>query len=511
MAVRFLQFISLLAFTNGNRLSRNKKFRFLPGLTHTFTSDVVEPTFCDNTAPLSHSGYMDITGSEYDDNGDDKHLFFWFTEKRALVEDAFDIPLQADTEGVKVLRLESEKSHKTSTFRRPSETYASSSSSTDTSSPLILWLTGGPGCSSSLAALTENGPCMVNEAGDGTDRNSFAWNEVAHILYLDQPSGVGFSYGEHNTDRNEAMISEDVYYFLQSFFQAYPEYLNCELFVVGESYGGHYVPAIAHRIYMGNKNEKDGIVKLNLTGLAIGNGYTDPAVQSQYYAEMANYNSQGIQTVSQETYEKMKANTQECVDLTNQCNDIILGDTVLCLAAFDFCSIFVESPYYKTGLNPYDIRLECGDFDLCYDFTNLESFMNLPSTRENLHIPSQIPQWTTCDNNMGFKFSKDQMKNFSPYVAELLNAGVRALIYAGDADYSCNYMGNRAWTMEMEWDFKDEFNNASDHDWFDGYGLARSANGLSFLQVYDAGHMVPSDKPEVALQLIRSFLADDEF
>jgi len=102
------------------------------------------------------------------------------------------------------------------------------------------------------------------------------------------------------------------------------------------------------------------------------------------------------------------------------------------------------------------------------------------------------------------------MKDFSGYVADLLNDGIPALIYAGDVDFICNYKGNAAWTLALEWDGKEDFNAAEEHEWKSA-GLARTANGLTFLQVYDAGHMVPSDQPEVALDMIANFMAGGEF
>ena len=52
-------------------------------------------------------------------------------------------------------------------------------------------------------------------------------------------------------------------------------------------------------------------------------------------------------------------------------------NTTLCVAADDYCNLAETTPYYNTGLNPYDIRVPCGESDLCYDFTNVETFMNL--------------------------------------------------------------------------------------------------------------------------------------
>ena len=65
-----------------------------------------------------------------------------------------------------------------------------------------------------MALLFENGPCTVDESGESTSVNPHSWTESAHVLWLDQPADVGYSYGQGN-DSNEEMISEDFYYFLQ--------------------------------------------------------------------------------------------------------------------------------------------------------------------------------------------------------------------------------------------------------------------------------------------------------
>lgn len=105
--------------------------------------------------------------------------------------------------------------------------------------PVILWMTGGPGCSSELALLHENGPCELNKAGTATLENIYGWNNKANIVYIDQPADVGFSYGtQAGWDHNEKQVSQDMYTFLQGFFQKHPEWLSNEFYVFGESYGG---------------------------------------------------------------------------------------------------------------------------------------------------------------------------------------------------------------------------------------------------------------------------------
>lgn len=67
------------------------------------------------------------------------------------------------------------------------------SRSNPTTDPLVIWLTGGPGCSSMLALFTENGPFTIND--DLTlENNPMAWNNNANIVFVDQPVGTGFSH-----------------------------------------------------------------------------------------------------------------------------------------------------------------------------------------------------------------------------------------------------------------------------------------------------------------------------
>lgn len=83
-----------------------------------------------------------------------------------------------------------------------------SRSATQATDPLIVWLTGGPGCSSQLALLSENGPCSVTPDGMSTQNNPFSWNSNANIMWVDQPANVGYSYGDKivDMDHNETMV-----------------------------------------------------------------------------------------------------------------------------------------------------------------------------------------------------------------------------------------------------------------------------------------------------------------
>jgi cathepsin A (carboxypeptidase C) len=371
--------------------------------------------------------------------------------------------------------------------------------------PVVLWLTGGPGCASTLALVTENGPCKVSEDGQSTIPNVYGWNNNATVIWLDQPSGVGYSYGEEN-DKNEDMVGEDAYFFLQSFFNAHPEYSSSPFYVFGESFGGHYAPGIAHTIFEKNNELKmsnritENIV-INLAGVGIGNGLTDPVNQYAAYPAMAMNNSYGIKTVSDETYTKMVNNLPKCLSLAEKCQT----NPAACSTAYYSCSIWELSPYEATGLNVYDIRIPCEVPGLCYNFTNTEIYFNLPSTLEALHVRTdEAATWTECNYDVNGDFSKDFMVGYEGYVADLLEGGIPVMIYAGDADYVCNWIGNKAWTMALDWSGHDDFNAVEDSNWED-MGMVRSANGFTFLQVYGAGHLVPMDQPLAALTLLNTF------
>ena len=308
------------------------------------------------------------------------------------------------------------------------------------------------------------------------------------------------------------MISEDAYYSLQAFFQAHPEYASSPLYIVGESYGGHYAPAIAHRIWLGNKETKEGTIALNLAGLGVGNGLTKPEEQYKWYPEMVWNNSHGIKVVDEDTYNAMNEVVPKCTALIKKCNE---GESTIdnfaCQTAFLICNAGLTSPYQMTGLNPYDIREKCAKPPLCYDFSNVDKWLNLESTKQALNVDEEHSHnWSSCNFGINAKFHTDWMKDFSPYVVDLLEDGIPALIYAGDVDFICNYLGNKAWTVNLEWSGGDAFRAAEDHSW-EEKGLARSANGLTFLQVYDAGHMVPADQPENSLDMLKNFLSGGDF
>jgi cathepsin A (carboxypeptidase C) len=368
-------------------------------------------------------------------------------------------------------------------------------------------MTGGPGCSSGIALFKENGPCKIDpNHDDQTLKNAYGWNTNANIVYIDQPAGVGFSYGDtSDADHDEAEVAEDMYNFLHEFSEANNNLLKTnDFFIFGESYGGHYAPATANRV--GNS--------LNLKGLGVGNGLTAPEVQYTSYPTMAyNYSMEvtGKPSVTLEQYEAMTEALPGCLDSIKLCQKHG-GDS--CAKSQAMCNGALLNPYYETGLNPYDIREKCKVKPLCYNFTDVEFFLDMPSTQAKLGIPNHI-EWQSCNFTVNAAFANDWMESFSYTVPNLLKLGVRVLIYDGDMDFVVNWIGDKAWTLALDWPGKDSFNNLTDVPYKGADGniawYSRTFQGFTFMRVHDAGHMVPLDQPLNALDMLDKFLNNQPF
>ena len=72
--------------------------------------------------------------------------------------------------------------------------------------------------------------------------------------------------------KNEEEISAHFGIFLEKFYQIFPEFKNRPLYLTGESYAGHYIPYMGSYIY----NDMFRSLGINLTGIAIGNGWVSP-------------------------------------------------------------------------------------------------------------------------------------------------------------------------------------------------------------------------------------------
>jgi cathepsin A (carboxypeptidase C) len=370
--------------------------------------------------------------------------------------------------------------------------------------PLVMWLTGGPGCSSELALFTENGPCSVNDDGESTKPNPFSWNSKANLVFLDQPAGTGYSYGgaSSDTDSDEATIGEDLYHFMQELVKTYPQYHKAPFYIFGESYAGHFVPAAGHHIMDGNA-KKDGEY-IALKGIGVGNGLTNPEIQYPYYPQMAFHSDTTPKIIQEEDYQNMLKAIPSCVAKIKDCQT----NDPSCSEAFQQCNFDMINPVQDTGVNVYNLNEQCTLPPLCGDYSHVKAYLNNPRVMQTLGVRKT---WKTCNFGINSMFHTDWMHNQDVHIPPMLENGMRALIYAGDVDFICNWMGNKAWTLNLDWSGKDAFNKAKDLAWtVNGktVGTERNSGPFTFLRLHGAGHMVPQDQPANAYLMVNAFISN---
>ncbi|CAN1146302.1 Serine carboxypeptidase-like 48 [Linum perenne] len=372
--------------------------------------------------------------------------------------------------------------------------------------PVVIWLTGGPGCSGELALFYENGPFHITDDGGDDDSfslqwNDFGWDKASNILFVDQPTGTGFSYTTSQADirRNETGVSNDLYAFLQEFFRGHPQFAGNDFYVTGESYAGHYIPALASRIYRGNLNSEG--IHINLKGIAIGNGLTDPGIQYRAYPEFA----LSTKLISQSDHDTLSRLVPPCESAIKACASE--GGNA-CINAYSTCEdIFSQLLNLLGSINYYDIRKQC-EGSLCYDFSRVEKFLSDKTVKEAIGVEQDI-DFVSCSNQVHQAMIGDYMLNYQLGIPQLLEKGIGVLIYAGEFDLICNWLGNWNWVHAMKWSGQKQFEGAATVPFVVGKTSAGELKGygpLHFLKVHNAGHLVPMDQPEAALQMLQRWM-----
>jgi len=364
--------------------------------------------------------------------------------------------------------------------------------------PIVLWLTGGPGCSSELALFFENGPFKINPSTLQLIPNPFSWNNNATVVYVDQPAGTGFSYANRYYIGNETQVANEMYTFLQGFFVQYPQYTKLDFFITGESFAGHYIPAITAKIIRENNNGKNA--KINLQGIAIGDGFIDPVVTAGSWGPYSFNNNlisaAQLQAVQQQ-FAKCKA-------------DVNAG--YYSEAFFDCNAVFQTVLNYAGNINYYDIRKKCTVPPLCYDTSFIGDYLNQPAVRQQLGVGNIV--WQACNFNVYAPFeSKDFETSYRFDIPDILEYN-RVLIYNGNYDLIVDFYGQGAMLDSMPWSGQSGFIKAQNTTWTVDSSVAGSSryyDGLTYLVVDNAGHMVPYDQPKNALDMLNRFLKNKPF
>ncbi|KAJ7178167.1 alpha/beta-hydrolase [Mycena filopes] len=383
--------------------------------------------------------------------------------------------------------------------------------------PFTLWINGGPGCASEIGLFQEHGPCTVNADGNSTTLNPNSWNSVSNMIYVDQPIGTGFSFG---TDTVNSTQSAAVQFWkvFQILFESgeFAQYQSREFIFSTESYGGHYGPSFV--TYFDEQNA--AIAAGTLTGvpivvsaLMINNGWYDPLIQNLAYLTFATDAPGYGQLQSDAVLKKMNTTYFEaggCLEQEQACYDAGDSDAsnAICIKADNFCvdNLFIPGVGDRDSddLRQNSSALFPPEFYVKY----------LANPRVKAAIGAES-NYSECASAPGRLFGKtgDDARTWLPQLGALANSTLKILIWAGDADINCNWIGGHESVLAMDWYGKERFADAVFTNMtINGAAVAaiKNIDNFSFARVYAAGHEVPAFQPEAALEIFKQVIAMEQ-
>ncbi|KAK5822408.1 Alpha/Beta hydrolase protein [Linnemannia elongata] len=379
--------------------------------------------------------------------------------------------------------------------------------------PLIIWLQGGPGASSMIGLFYEAGPIHVTE-DLRLMRNNNTWANEYSMLFVEQPVGTGYSFVNQNAMytklgyvKDQRAVVRDMLVFLDQFYERYPEQQKADLYIVGQSYAGKFIPSIAHAIMERNRKIQSklpqsarGGAVIPIKGISMGNSMTDPITQIQIHADHAFY--LGLLTTLQA--DQMREYQRNAVKLVEQGRF---------LDANRFRGKIFNLFRNSTGqLNTFDIRK--GSHGM--NWKPMTALLNRREIKDSLNVFGPRKTYL-LQQKVKQAMRGDIMRSTKPLVADLLDNGIKVLAYQGIFDFRDAPVGSTRWIEEMEWKGREEFGKTERRVWKVGGFTAGYVNsvmrkgkegggGLTRVVVLGGGHYTPMDESENSLVMIRHLI-----
>ncbi|XP_042412733.1 serine carboxypeptidase-like 18 isoform X1 [Zingiber officinale] len=394
--------------------------------------------------------------------------------------------------------------------------------------PLLLWLTGGPRCSAFSGLVFEIGPLKFvtaeyNGSLPSLVYHPYSWAKVANVIFVDSPTGSGFSYSRKNEgyDANDTSWSEQAYKFLIQWLVEHPQFISNPLYIAGDSYAGKIVPIVAKRVMDDIDEGKESL--FNLQGYLIGNPVTGGKVDKNSQLPYAH----GMGIISDDLFEM----TQRCcvgqdyrTPTNSQCvkyldtydnfySEINQGHILEMACAPDnernhlqhrMC---VTSDKRNSKQNLHFLQPPPLPDLSCRTYAYVLSYYwaNSKTVRKALAIKQgTIKEWVRC--NFTLPYTTGFGSNID-YHLSLLQRGYRALVYSGDHDLVIPFLGTRQWIKSLNSSIVDNWRSWFVDGQVAGYTMAYS-NNLTFATVKGAGHTAPEYKPKECQAMISRWIAN---
>ncbi|GAB4852366.1 hypothetical protein Ancab_016558 [Ancistrocladus abbreviatus] len=408
--------------------------------------------------------------------------------------------------------------------------YFFESESNPTDDPLLLWLTGGPGCSTVSAILYENGPIKFEEVKyNGSfphlTLNPHSWTKVASIIFVDMPVGTGFSYARtpaasYSSDRKAADHANQ---FLRKWLKDHRKFMSIPVYLGGDSYSGVTLPAYFSEMSKGNEEGMEPLI--NLKGYLLGNAVSDPTAEGNSVIPFCH----GMGLISDELYQSLEKNcggnyrvldpsNVECMNNVGAFYKCITGLQTahilepLCAFASPMANEILHATarssiyQYDDSRVPLPVEPSFGEFFCRADGYALAGYwFNDESVREALDVrKGTIGVWTRC--NYRLNYTQD-IESTVTYHYDLSVKGYRSLIYSGDHDMVVPFLGTQAWIRSLNFSIVDDWRSWHVDGQIAGYTRTYS-NQMTFATVKGGGHTAPEYRPKECATMFRRWISD---
>nr|CAD7204550.1 unnamed protein product [Timema douglasi] len=314
----------------------------------------------------------------------------------------------------------------------------------------IVWLQGGPGASSLFGLFEENGPFYVSKKYV-LKRRKYSWTSSNSVIYIDNPVGTG-----------------------------------------------KYVPALGYAIHTKNPT---AAVKINMQGMAIGNGLSDPQHMLHYGDYL--YQLGLIDLNAREIFHKQENLTRSYIEEKNWNKAFEAFDLLLNGDIYSYGTLF----YNFTGMKNYFNYISGNKTQ---KGGNSDIYVQLEKVRRAIHVGNNT---YNNGNVVELHLKDDVLQSVKPWIEELLESH-RIVVYNGQLDIIVAYPLTVSYLQALNWSAAASYKTALRYKWHVGNELAgfvKHAGHLTEVLVRNAGHMVPGDQPKWALDLITRFTSEKAF
>ncbi|CAJ1949339.1 unnamed protein product [Sphenostylis stenocarpa] len=391
--------------------------------------------------------------------------------------------------------------------------------------PLMLWLTGGPGCSSFSGLAFQIGPLAFKiEEYNGSLPNLIlrpqSWTKASSIIFVDLPLGSGFSYAKNVTaHRSDWKLVHHTHQFLRKWLIDHPEFISNAFYMGADSYSGIPAPAIVQEISKGNEIGLQPII--NLQGYLLGNPVTTRKEKNEQIPF-----AHGMGLISDELYASLKKNCKEEYITVDSRNELCLRD----MKSYDEClsginTFFILDRYCKdnsrkinedtwrrsltqksksSSLNSHPITVDIDIRCQIYGFFLATQWANDKSVRKSLHIREGTKdKWSRCYTS-DFEY---EISNSFEFHLNLSVKGYRSLIYSGDHDAVVPFISTQAWIRALNYSIVEDWRPWLLEDQVAGYTRTYS-NQMTFATVKGSGHTAPEYKPDEGYAMFTRWIAN---